>query len=185
MNNMLRSVDINSGNANDRALRELYQTAFPAEEQIPYDELIHLLDVMDIDYTAYYEGDGLVGFMIVLRLPKYNWGWYFAVREELRGKGYGHAIFTLILDKYRDQRPVVIDIESPWQPDAPNPEQRKRRYSFYLRNGLKDTGTNRTYSGITFTIMSSSDEPFTQQDYEDLVTALRNAWKNMPGQDNR
>ena len=62
MNDMLRSVEINSGNADDRALRELYQTAFPAEEQIPYDELIHLLDVMDIDYTAYYEGDGLVGF---------------------------------------------------------------------------------------------------------------------------
>ena len=185
MNDMLRSVEIHSGNADDRALRELYQTAFPAEEQIPYDELIHLLDVMDIDYTAYYEGDGLVGFMIVLRLPKYNWGWYFAVREELRGKGYGHAIFTLILYKYRDQRPVVIDIESPWQPDAPNPEQRKRRHSFYLRNGLKDTGANRTYSGITFTIMSSSDEPFTQQDYENIVTALRNAWENMPGQDNR
>jgi GNAT superfamily N-acetyltransferase len=185
MNDMLRSVEIHSGNADDRALRELYQTAFPAEEQIPYNELIHLLDIMDIDYTAYYEGDGLVGFMIVLRLPKYNWGWYFAVREELRGKGYGQAIFTLTLDKYSSQRPFVVDIESPWQPDAPNPEQRRRRHGFYLRNGLKDTGANRTYSGITFTIMSSSDEPFTQQDYEDIVTALRNAWKNMPGQDNR
>ena len=182
---MLRSVEIHSGNADDRALRELYQTAFPAEEQIPYDELIHLLDVMDIDYRAYYDGDMLVGLTMVLRLPRYNWGWYFAVREESRGKGYGQAILTLILDKYRDQQPFVIDIESPWQPDAPNPEQRKRRHGFYLRNGFKDTGAYRTYSGITFTIMSSSDEPFTQQDYEDIVTALRKAWENMPGQDKR
>lgn len=179
---MLRSIEIHSGNADDRALRELYQTAFPAEEQIPYDELIHLLDVMDIDYTAYYDGDMLVGLTMVLRLPRYNWGWYFAVREELRSKGYGQAILTSVLDKYRTQQPFVIDIESPLQPDAPNPEQRNRRHAFYLRNGLKDTGANRTYSGITFTIMSSSDEPFTQQDYEDIVTALRNAWENMPGQ---
>ena len=179
---MLRSIEIHSENADDRALRELYQTAFPAEEQIPYDELIHLLDVMDIDYTAYYDGDMLVGLTMVLRLPRYNWGWYFAVRDELRGKGYGQAILTSVLDKYRTQQPFVIDIESPLQPDAPNPEQRNRRHAFYLRNGLKDTGANRTYSGITFTIMSSSDEPFTQQDYEDIVTALRNAWENMPGQ---
>ena len=178
----MRLVEINSGNADEKALRELYETAFPVEEQIPYDELVNLLDVMDIDYTAYYEGDELVGLTMVLRLPRYNWGWYFTVREELRGKGYGQVILTSVLDKYRSQRPFVIDIESPLQPDAPNPGQRKRRHAFYLRNGLKDTGANRTYNGITFTIMSSSEEPFTQQDYEDIVTALRAAWEKMPGE---
>ena len=179
---MFKTKNISSANANDRQLRQLYETAFPEGEQIPYDELIQLLNLMDIDYTAYYEGEMLVGQTMVLRLPRYNWGWYFAVREELRGKGYGQTILTSVLDKYRDSKPFVIDIESPLQPDAPNPEQRKRRHAFYLRNGLKDTGTNRTYNDITFTIMSSSDAPFTQQDYEDIVTALRAAWENMPGQ---
>ena len=179
---MLRKVEIYSGNADDKQLRELYQTAFPEGEQIPYDDLIHLLDVMDIDYTAYYEGEMLVGLTMVLRLPRYNWGWYFAVREELRGKGYGQGILTSVLDKYRDGRPFVIDIEYPWQPDAPNLEQRKRRHAFYVRNGLKDTGANRTYNGITFTILSSSDAPFTQQDYDEIVADLRAAWENMPGQ---
>ena len=136
---MLRTVDINSANAADKELRQLYETAFPAEEQIPYDDLIHLLDAMDIDYTAYCDGGMLVGFTMVLRLPKYNWGWYFAVRDELRGKGYGQEILSAVLEKYRDGHPFIIDIESPYQPDAPNPEQRKRRHAFYLRNGLKDT----------------------------------------------
>lgn len=181
---MLRTVEINSANADNAALRRLYETAFPEGEQIPYDDLIHLLDIMDIDYRAYYEGEMLVGLTMVLRLPKYNWGWYFAVCEELRGKGYGQRILTSVLDQYRKgQQTFVIDIESPLQPDAPNPEQRKRRHAFYLRNGLKDTGTDRTYNGITFTILSSSDSPFTQQDYEDIVTALRAAWENMPGQE--
>ena len=38
-------------------------------------------------------------------------------------------------------------------------------------------------NGITFTILSSSDEPFTLQDYEDIVAALRAAWENMPGKE--
>ena len=179
---MLRRVEIDSSNADDWQLRRLYETAFPEGEQIPYDELIQLLKLMDIDYTAYYEGEMLVGLTMVLRLPRYNWGWYFAVTEELRGKGYGQDILTSVLDKYRDGHPFVIDIESPLQADAPNPEQRKRRHGFYLRNGLKDTGANRTYNGITFTILSSSDAPFTEQDYEEIVTALRAAWENMPGE---
>ena len=105
------------------------------------------------------------------------------MREELRGKGYGQEILSAVLDNYRDSRPFIMDIESPLQTDAPNPEQRKRRHAFYLRNGLKDTGTCRTYNDITFTILTSSDEPFTVQDYDDIVAALRAAWENMPGSD--
>ena len=179
---MLRQVNINSRNADDAALRRLYETAFPVEEQIPYDDLIYLLDAMDIDYVAYYDGEMLVGFTMVLRLPRYNWGWYFAVCDELRGKGYGQEILSAVLEKYRDERPFVIDIESPYQPDAPNPEQRKRRHAFYVRNGLKDTPTSRTWENLTFTIMTNSDEPFTQQDYDDIVAALRAVWQNMPGE---
>ena len=179
---MLHAVEINSSNADNKELRQLYETAFPADEQIPYDELIQLLDTMDIDYTAYYEGEMLVGFTMVLRLPRYNWCWYFAVRDELRGHGYGQRILTAVLDKYREERPFIMDIESPLQTDAPNPEQRKRRHAFYLRNGMRDTPTSRTWEGLTFTILTNSDEPFTQQDYEDIVAALRAAWENMPGE---
>lgn len=177
----MKTVQINSANACDTELRRLYETAFPEGEQIPYDDIIQLLDSMDVDYNAYYEDEQLIGLTMVLKLPKYNWVWYFAVREELRGKGYGQRILTAMLNRYRSNHPIIMDIESPLQPDAPNPEQRHRRYAFYLRNGLKDTCTERSYNGITFTILSSSDESFTQQDYEGIVAALRAAWKNMPG----
>ena len=178
---MLRTKAINSGNADDVELRRLYETAFPLQEQIPYDDLIHLLDAMDIDYTAYYDDEMLAGLTMVLRLPRYNWGWYFAVPEDLRGKGIGQTILNAVLEKYREERPFIMDIESPLQHDAPNPEQRKRRHAFYLRNGMKDTGTSRTWDGLTFTILTNSDEPFTQQDYDDIVAALRAVWENMPG----
>ena len=177
---MLRTKQINSGNADDKALRRLYGTAFPVEEQIPYDDLIYLLDQLDIDYTAYYDGETFIGLTMVLRLQQYNWGWYFAVREELRGKGYGQEILSALLGKYRNGNPFIIDIESPLQADAPNPEQRRRRHAFYVRNGLKDTPTARTFEDITYTIMTNSDAPFTQQGYDEILTALRSVWENMP-----
>jgi GNAT superfamily N-acetyltransferase len=179
---MLQTMQIKCGNADDIALRQLYETAFPVEEQIPYNDLIYLLGKLEIDYTAYYDSEMLVGLTMVLHLPRYNWGWYFAVRDELRGKGYGQRILSALLEKYRDGHPFIIDIESPLQADAPNPEQRKRRHAFYLRNGLKDTPTSRTFEGITYTIMTSSDEPFDQQDYDDIIAALRSVWHNMPSQ---
>ena len=70
---MLKAVVIDSQNARNEELRRLYETAFPVGEQIPYDELIYLLDAMDIDYTAYYDGEMFVGLTMVLRLPRYNW----------------------------------------------------------------------------------------------------------------
>lgn len=177
---MLRKIHITSHNADDDGLRKLYGTAFPVEEQIPYDDLIYLLDKLDIDYTAYYEGDLLVGMTMVLRLQRYNWDWYFAVREELRGHGYGQDILSVLLDEYRGQRPFIIDIESPLQADAPNPCQRQRRHAFYVRNGLRNTPTSRTFQGITYTIMTNSDEPFSQEDYDDILASLRSVWENMP-----
>ncbi len=179
---MLRKIQIDSGNVDNQELRQLYGTAFPVEEQIPYDDLIYLMGQLDIDYMAYYEGEMLVGLTMVLHLPKYNWGWYFAVQEQLRGHGYGQEILAALLSSYRDKRPFIIDIESPVQADAPNPEQRQRRHAFYLRNGLKDTPTSRTFEGITYTIMTNSDEPFTQQDYDSILTSLRSVWENMPRQ---
>jgi GNAT superfamily N-acetyltransferase len=176
----MRQIQINSGNADNVELRQLYGTAFPVEEQIPYDDLIYLLDKLDIDYTAYLDGETFVGLTMVLRLPRYYWGWYFAVREELRGKGYGQEILSTVLNKYRTGRPFIIDIESPRQADAPNPEQRQRRHAFYVRNGLKDTPTSRTFDNITYTIMTNSEEPFTQEDYDDIIAALRAVWENMP-----
>lgn len=37
----------------DAEIRLLYETAFPQEEQIPWDDLVRLIDEMHLDFTAY------------------------------------------------------------------------------------------------------------------------------------
>ena len=49
-----------------------------------------------------------------------------------------------------------MEVESPKQLDAPNLEIRKRRYAFYLRNGIVDTDRYFTLNGVEYNIITTS-----------------------------
>lgn len=174
----LSYLPITAKNADNKDLRNLYETAFPVEEQIPYDDLRQLLSVMPLDFKAYYDGETFVGLTIVLKRDDYDWFWYFAVSADLRGKGYGQQILSALKSHYTDHS-LIIDIESPEQ-ICDNIEQRRRRYGFYLRNGFRDTHTAKSFEGIDYTILISGDGVFSQTDYDNLIGELRAFWRNMP-----
>jgi len=169
----MRTKQITQTNADER-IKALYQSAFPEEEQIPWDDLLRLINRMPLDFTAYYDGEDFIGFTIVYQRKTFNWFWYFAVREEVRGQGYGQEILSFLIDRYKDS-PNILDMESPDQP-CDNMRQRKRRHRFYLRNGFRDTHVYRTYEGITYTIMIMGEGTFTQQDYDDIIRELQQFW---------
>lgn len=169
----MRTKQITAGNA-DKQMRQLYETAFPEDEQIPWDDLMRLVDEMPLDFTAYYEGDLFIGFTIVYPRKSFSWYWYFAVPEELRGKGYGQRILTRLIERYKGQT-SVLDMESPTQ-DCENIDQRRRRHAFYLRNGFRDTNVYRSYNNITMTIMMMGEGVFTLQDWDEIVSELKRFW---------
>ena len=74
---------ITAANA-DEKIKQLYETAFPEDEQIPWNDLIRLVGEMPLDFTAYYDGEDFIGFTIIYPRKSFNWFWYFAVCEELR-----------------------------------------------------------------------------------------------------
>lgn len=186
---------ITAANANEQ-IKQLYQTAFPENEQIPWDDLARLIGEMHLDFTAYYENDEVmeqreqsdacidfaesrqnstegqfIGFTIVYPRPSFNWYWYFAVRPELRGGGKGQQILTNLIEKYKGQS-CVLDMESPRQ-ECFNKEQRLRRHAFYLRNGFRDTNVYRYWDDLEMTIMMMGEGTFTKQDWDDIVSELR------------
>ncbi|MBR6181309.1 MAG: GNAT family N-acetyltransferase [Prevotella sp.] len=213
----MKTKQITLANA-DGLIRQLYETAFPEGEQIPWDDLMRLVEDMPLDFTAYYDDEEVmeqreqsqaclefaesrqnstegrfIGFTIVYLRPSYNWFWYFAVREELRGKGFGQQILTLLIERYKEQT-CVLDMEAVEQQipskrferlnvdglsDSQilnNLEQRKRRHAFYLRNGFRDTCLYRTYNDITMTIMMRGEGTFTMKDWDKLVGELKKFW---------
>jgi GNAT superfamily N-acetyltransferase len=166
---------ISSANAGDEQLKQLYQTAFPENEQIPWDDLMRLVGEMHLDFTAYYDENTLIGFTIVYPRPSFSWYWYFAVKEELRGKGLGQQILSQLIERYKGLS-SVLDVESTKQNPCPNLEQRQRRHAFYLRNGFRDTNVYRWYGDIEMTMMVMGPGEFTMQDWDDIVSELRRFW---------
>lgn len=174
----MESIKLTSVTALDGAIRKLYETAFPVEEQIPYKDLMVLMDRMPLDFTAYYDNNEFIGFTIVYPRKTFNWFWYFAVRSELRGKGYGQQILSRLIEEYKDYT-NILDMESPDQV-CENLEQRKRRCAFYLRNGFRKTGVGKSFEGIDYTILMNGKGTFTLDDYEKVLAELRSFWKAMP-----
>lgn len=173
----MQTIQLNLDEENAQ-VRRLYETAFPQEEQIPWADLMRLMKTMSLDFTVYYEDGNLVGLTIVYPRPQFNWFWYFAVPEELRGRGIGQRILTQLIEKYSGQS-NILDMESPEQV-CENSEQRKRRHAFYLRNGFRDTGVGKSFKGIDYTIMMIGEGTFTQHDYDQIINELRSYWEAMP-----
>ncbi len=170
----MKTKQITKSNANDEQIKLLYQTAFPENEQIPWEDLVRLIDQMQLDFTAYYEDDTFIGFTILFPHKKFNWFWYFAVIPELRGQGKGQKILTYLIEKYKEKN-VVLDMESPKQ-ECNNKEQRIRRHDFYIRNGFRDTNLYRKYDNLEMTIMIFGNDIFTMQDWNNIVAELRKFW---------
>ncbi len=171
----MEELKITSMHSQSSMLRDLYKTAFPEDEQIPWEDLVRLIDQMSLDFTAYYDAGEFVGFTIVYPRPTFNWYWYFAVRENLRGKGLGQKILSQLIRKYEGQ-PCVLDMESPFQNPCDNLEQRKRRHDFYLRNGFRDTNVFRNYGDLEMTVMMMGPGTFTLQDWDDITNELKRFW---------
>ena len=181
LTNMITAKKLDSITALDVQVRRLYETAFPVEEQIPYEDLMVLMDKMPLDFTAYYDGEKFVGFTIVYPRKTFNWFWYFAVCDELRGKGMGQQILSMLIEEYKDCT-NILDMESPDQV-CENSEQRKRRCAFYLRNGFRKTGVGKSFEGIDYTILMKGNGTFTLDDYEQVLDELRSFWKAMPDEE--
>ena len=164
---------ITATNVNEQ-IKHLYQTAFPENEQIPWDELVRLIGEMHLDFTAYFEGESFIGFTIVFPYEPFNWYWYFAVRPELRGQGKGQQILTPLLEKYKGKS-CVLDMESPRQ-ECNNKEQRQRRHAFYIRNGFRDTNLYRCWDDLEMTIMMIGPGTFTMQNWDEIVGELTKYW---------
>ena len=172
-----KNFQLDPANANED-VRRLYESAFPKEEQIPWKDLMRLMKTMSLDFTVYYEDGNLVGLTIVYPRKQFNWFWYFAVPEELRGQGIGQRILTQLIERYKGKS-NILDMESPEQ-ICENSEQRKRRHAFYLRNGFRDTGVGKSFKGIDYTIMMNGEGTFTQSDYDLIIDELRSFWDAMP-----
>lgn len=146
--------DINTDSALGRKVKALYTAAFPKEERVPW-WLLRLQSYRrGIDLTAWMDGDVFCGFTASVTVEGLHFVLFFAIDENLRGKGYGSAILTAIKEEYKT---VALNVE-PLIESAPNYGQRQQRFEFYRKNGFVDTGYHVWEVGGKFRVLSTAAE---------------------------
>lgn len=150
----LRFVDLNQAPGLRKQARALYHTAFPREERLPWWLLRLNACRRGIDLTAFMDGDTFCGFTASVTEGDMHFLLFFAIPDDLRGRGYGSAILSRLRQTYKT---VTLNVEL-LDPKADNFEQRKRRFAFYRKNGFFDTGFHVWEVGGKFRVLGTDPQ---------------------------
>ncbi len=131
----LRFVGYQNKKESRKELRELYNTAFPKEEQLPFWMIKARLKKGLGELYGIYDDEEFVGLVHNTFYKDMVYIFYFAIHESKRGKGYGGRVLQTLQKKYSDKR-IFLCIEA-MDPEASNYDQRVKRKVFYEKNGFK------------------------------------------------
>jgi ribosomal protein S18 acetylase RimI-like enzyme len=121
-------VRVDSGSPYFHDLWELYESAFPPDER--RDEERQALAFKKKEFTMFAALDEkkFVGLLSAWEFAGFVFMEHFAVREQLRSRGFGTQIIRTYLSGCRKK--VILEVE------RPDNELRKRRVAFYERIGF-------------------------------------------------
>lgn len=153
---------------NSTDVRELYESAFPAAERVPFETLVKTCE-NGARFTQY-RNDELLGLSYIIELDRALFLFFLAVNESHRGGGIGGAILDSIISA--SNKPIILDIEE--TSNLPETDVRVRRKNFYLRHGFSDTGFRYEYRSVKYELLGLNAD-FDGQ-YKKLVM---DAWKSV------
>lgn len=149
-------------------LKKVYLEAFPREERKPFGLMEEWEKEGKLEILAIVEDETFIGLDINMLAPGTELALldYFAIAPELRGGGYGSRALELILERFAGQQ-FIFEIE-PEDETAENAMQRRRRRSFYLRNGLLPSGLLVSLFQVPFELLSTKPG-LRFSDYETVI----------------
>jgi len=148
---MLAVKPITKDSPDFEEVKQIYLSEFPRDERAPMWILLWKAKKDSVEFLACYDEDTLIGFVYLILWEKVTFILFFAVNNKLQSKGYGSKILGLVKDRYPGNK-IVLDIEI-LDEKAWNYEQRKRRRSFYLKNGYEPTGVIMQESSMAFELL--------------------------------
>ena len=147
-------------------IKKLYRAAFPRIERKPFRMILRQCEKGEAELYAIESNDGMfLGLAVTVKQSDIVMLDYFAIHPKARGKGVGSRALKMLRSKYADRR-FILEIESVDEP-CKNPEIRKKRREFYLRNGMKPAGYT---AQVFFTVLEvlTAGEPVSFEEYREL-----------------
>ncbi len=147
-------------------IRKLYKQAFPANERAPFFLLMKKAGSAAADFWALYDGQKWVGIAYVVKYKQLAYLFYFAVKAEERGKGYGKTAIEALKKQYHGSR-FFLALET-LDKAADNYEQRVKRHSFYEKCGLSDMPYKLKEASVIYDIMGIG-EAVEPEEYREMM----------------
>ena len=150
-------------------VQALYESAFPSVEKKPFQWMMKLAEEGKMEILAIADEELFVGLIIFMLTDTTALVDYFAIAKEMRCGGYGGRAIQAVQKYYGDKK-LILEIEKE-NPEAPNAVERKRRKTFYLKNGLKETGLFVNVYHTDFEIITL-DGQLTYKEYVTFLTTI-------------
>ena len=132
--------------------RELYLSAFPDDERIPFDTLLRMTGDPGCRFLWMSVDGRFSGIAYTVETDDLVFLLYLAVSPGARCGGLGSDALWLVKCGCRGRR-LFLNVEPVDEP-ADNMGQRLRRTRFYERNGFAPGCTYRTPDGMRYTMMT-------------------------------
>ena len=147
-------------------IKKLFLTAFPKEERPPFYVLLQKRKSGTGELLVAKDNNEFVGFIHLVHYKDLIYLFFFAIHQDLRGKGYGSQVLQQLIAKYKDKR--IFLAREPLDSDAPNLSERVNRRNFYLKNGFTDLPIQIVEADYVFDAMGVNCT-ITAQEYLDLI----------------
>ena len=147
-------------------VRDLYLSAFPEDELVPWNFFIKRAGKPYVDLWSISNDTDWIGFACLVKDQILAYLFFLAITPEQRGRGYGHTVVRALAKRYQKQKLFLA--RETLDPDADNYEERLRRHDFYLSCGLKDLPYHIREAGVTYDIMGFGD-PVEPEEYSRLM----------------
>jgi ribosomal protein S18 acetylase RimI-like enzyme len=149
-----------------KQIKRLFITAFPKEERPPFFVLKQKRKSGTGELLVAKDNNKFVGFIHLVHYKDLIYLFFFAIHQDLRGKGYGSQVLQQLIAKYKDKR--IFLAREPLDDNADNNAQRISRRQFYIKNGFTDLPIHIVEADYVFDAMGVNCQ-ISAKDYLDLM----------------
>ena len=158
--------------------RHLLKYDFPDDERKPLSRIEKSLEKGQYLCYGIKDGSGIAAYAFFVVIENLYLLDYFAVRKDLRGTGVGSRFLKeLYGNQFRNVSCVLVEVDDPAYADSEEEKEiRERRLSFYLKNGLRDTGARCRAFGVHFLILECpAGDTHTREDAGEIYSRIYRA----------
>ena len=168
---MLKLIDLKQNKNFIKNAKELYNSAFPSNERMPFNLLMLKAKGSNVTFWAVVDDGVFKGLTYTVWYNDIVFIFYLAVAKSERGNGIGTQILSLIKQEFPNCR-LVLNIEA-LDENSDNNDERIRRREFYVKNGFFSAGYNVREYSVTYENMcfSPDNKTVTKPEYFSLIEA--------------